>query len=40
MAALKFGVVTPNLKSPRKLVEFAKTAEEEAGFDHLLLSDY
>jgi alkanesulfonate monooxygenase SsuD/methylene tetrahydromethanopterin reductase-like flavin-dependent oxidoreductase (luciferase family) len=36
---LKFGVITPNLNSPRKLVEFAKTAEE-AGFDHLLLSDH
>lgn len=36
---MKFGVITPNLNSPQKLVEFAKTAEE-AGFDHLLLSDH
>ena len=36
---MKFGVITPNLNSPKKLVEFAKSAEE-AGFDHLLLSDH
>lgn len=36
---MKFGVITPNLNSPRRLVGFAKTAEK-AGFEHLLLSDH
>ena len=36
---MRFGVITPNLNSPRKLVEFAKAAEE-GGFEHLLLSDH
>lgn len=39
MNASKFGVITPNLNSPRKIVEFAKIAES-AGFDHFLLSDH
>ena len=36
---MKFGVITPNLNAPTKLVEFAKAAED-AGFDHFLLSDH
>ena len=36
---MKFGVITGNLNSPRKLVAFAQTAEE-VGFDHFLLSDH
>jgi alkanesulfonate monooxygenase SsuD/methylene tetrahydromethanopterin reductase-like flavin-dependent oxidoreductase (luciferase family) len=36
---LKFGVITANFNSPKRIVELAKTAEE-VGFDHLLLSDH
>jgi len=36
---LKFGVIAPNFNIPKKIVEFARVAEE-SGFDHFLLSDH
>jgi alkanesulfonate monooxygenase SsuD/methylene tetrahydromethanopterin reductase-like flavin-dependent oxidoreductase (luciferase family) len=36
---LKFGVIAPNLNSPRKIAELAILAEK-VGFDHFLLSDH
>ena len=36
---MKFGVIAPNFNIPKKIVEFARVAEE-SGFDHFLLSDH
>jgi alkanesulfonate monooxygenase SsuD/methylene tetrahydromethanopterin reductase-like flavin-dependent oxidoreductase (luciferase family) len=36
---VKFGVIAPNFNAPKKIVEFARVAEE-SGFDHFLLSDH